>query len=483
MDRTSRRLDSRRFDPRPHGRSRRTALLCLALITLAGAALLCSAAPAHAASGDEAWHRAYDGGVSGGDITEHIAISPDGRAVYIAGWVQHWASPTTDMQDLLLIKYAYTGGRKWVRRYAGPGSGVDQANAVLCDATGNVYVAGSATMVDGYTDLVLIKYDKDGHRTWLRTLSVSINTGDSAWALALDGDGNVYAAGTTSNLLTGNDTLLVKYSRYGRRRWVRTYDSGAGLTDRSNSVVVDRRRGAVYVGGTSNDGVNGGDWLVVKYDLAGNQSWAHTCGTAGASDSSCALALGPADGGVYQVGTFWLPDPAGQATLVKWARDGTQPWTGPAQAANYGGADYFRDVTVDRYGLVHAVGGVMNSSGNYDGFVLTRTADGAPQSYRSVDSFGQNDWFWAVACDGAGNVYATGETNDTVSYGYQYLTAKFPRSTGRVWTATAGESPDSSPDGARDIVLRTGTRAGVYVTGGGQSPTSSYDAFTVKHRP
>jgi len=461
-------------DPRP------AALLLVLLLVSAGAALLGSAAPALAASGDVAWHRAYDGGVAGSDSAGNLALSPDGRALYAAGWAQRVASPTSDISDVLLIKYAYSGARKWVRFYDGPGHGNDRAEDVVCDRWDNVVVGGIAAMADGYTDLVLVKYDAEGHRKWLRTYSAGPSSSEIAYALAVDGDGNVYAAGVASSAATGDDALLVKYDRYGRRRWARLYDSGFGVTDRGNSVVVDRRRGAVYLGGVSTDATNGQDWLLIKYSTAGTEAWVRTCGVAGARDDSAALALG-SDGGVYQAGVFALPDPAGAATLVKWARDGTQPWT--AQATNYGGADYFRDVAVDRYGLVHAVGPVMNSSGNYDGFVLTRTASGVAQPDTSIDSAAQNDYFWAVACDGAGNVYATGESNDTVSFGISFLTAKFPRSTGRVWTATASEAPINGFDVARDVVVRTGTRAGVYVSGQGQSPVNSYDAFTVKYRP
>jgi|GEM_PF-6877195 len=59
---------------------------------------------------------------------------------------------------LLMIFYcvefanAQTVMQSWVRRFDGPASGDEQANAIAVDGAGNIYVTGSALVVENSND-------------------------------------------------------------------------------------------------------------------------------------------------------------------------------------------------------------------------------------------------------------------------------------------------------------------------------------------
>jgi len=61
--------------------------------------------------------------------------------------------------DIITIAYdTETGSERWVRRYNGPANKVDAGYAVVADAAGNIYVAGTSENEVGGVDIVLLKY-------------------------------------------------------------------------------------------------------------------------------------------------------------------------------------------------------------------------------------------------------------------------------------------------------------------------------------
>ena len=56
-----------------------------------------------------------------------------------------------------------------VRRYNGPGNNPDQAYAIAVDGSGNIYVTGFSTGSLGYYDYATIKYDPAGTQLWVKT--------------------------------------------------------------------------------------------------------------------------------------------------------------------------------------------------------------------------------------------------------------------------------------------------------------------------
>src|SRR3990172_9312933 len=81
----------------------------------------------------------------------------------------------------------------WVARYNGLGNGLDVAYAMAVDGAGNVYVTGGSFVhfLIG-SDYVTIKYDANGNQLWVARYNGSGNGDDVAYAMAVDGAGNVY---------------------------------------------------------------------------------------------------------------------------------------------------------------------------------------------------------------------------------------------------------------------------------------------------
>src|SRR3990172_4776861 len=140
----------------------------------------------------------------------------------------------------------------WVARYNGPDYGVDEAFAIAVDGQGNVYVTGAS----GYStdmDYATIKYDSNGNQLWAARYNGPGNGGDGAFAIAVDGQGNVYVTGQSWGGATNDDYATIKYDTNGNQLWVARYNGPGNSDDEAYRIAVDGQ-GNVYVTGTSGGG-------------------------------------------------------------------------------------------------------------------------------------------------------------------------------------------------------------------------------------
>jgi DNA-binding beta-propeller fold protein YncE len=109
-----------------------------------------------AATGAPLWARRYNGPANGFDRAFALAVSPDGRTVYVTG---NSAGKGTG-RDVTTVAYrAATGVRLWLKRYSGPGRGFDGARAIaVSPGGGRVYVTGTSAGPGGSQDFVTIAY-------------------------------------------------------------------------------------------------------------------------------------------------------------------------------------------------------------------------------------------------------------------------------------------------------------------------------------
>ncbi|MES2730475.1 MAG: kelch repeat-containing protein [Bacteroidota bacterium] len=178
---------------------------------------------------------------------------------------------TTQTTKVVTLKLNPAGVLLWRKDYA---SGI--ASALVVDASGNVYVLGKITVESLTTDFLLLKYNGAGIQQWTKVYSPS-NTNDEPTAIALDASGNVYITGTAKyNRGASGDFVTLKYTPAGVQQWVTTYDaSPGGGRDQVSALVVDGA-GNVYITGSSyNDSNEAPFWeyATIKYNTAGVKQW------------------------------------------------------------------------------------------------------------------------------------------------------------------------------------------------------------------
>jgi hypothetical protein len=381
--------------------------------------------------------------------------------------------------------------QRWVMRYDNaPVSGPDEATALAVDGAGNVYVTGDswggnpATGGTGY-DYATVKYDTYGNQQWVPVARYDgpDSGDDKATALAVDGAGNVYVTGRSDDLAPF-DYATVKYDANGNQQWVARYNGPVNGADDATALAVDAA-GNVYVTGTSAGSGTYADYATVKYNGAGAQQWvARYNGPGNGDDGASALAVDGA-GNVYVTGvSYGGSGTGGDYATVKYNAGGVQQWVARYNNAPVNGIDDATALAVDGAGNVYVTGeswgGLLATY--YDYATIKYDAGGAQQWVRRYDGapgpVGLDDGASALAVDGAGNVYVTGVSYDGSGTGGDYATVKYNAAGVQKWVARYNNASVNGLDEAK--ALAVDASGNVYVTGWSESSWNP-DYATVKY--
>jgi uncharacterized delta-60 repeat protein len=424
------------------------------------------------------WITIYDGPANGWDEAKAIAVDGSGN-VYVTG---RSLGSGTDW-DYATIKYNSSGDTVWVRRYNGPGNYTDDAEAIAVDGSGNVYVTGRSWGSGSDYDWATIKYNASGAEQWVRRYNGPYNIIDEAYAIAVDGSGYVYVTGfSVWQSSTSEDYTTIKYNSNGDTVWVRRYDGPPNNnTDEAFAIAVDGS-GNVYVTGRSTGSGTSPDYATIKYNSSGVQQWVSRYnGPYNAWDEARAIAV-DGIGNVYVTGYIWTSDTTRDFATIKYNSSGVEQWV-----RRYVGPDYDWDeapaIAVDGSGNVYVNGTSIGTGTDEDYATIKYNSAGDTLWVRRYNGSGNyRDEAGAIAVDGSGNVYVTGCTYELAT-SYDYTTIKYTSSGDTVWV----RKYDYADDWAHAIALDGS--GFVYVTGlrggfgsGGDYATIKYSSLGVEER-
>ena len=191
------------------------------------------------------------------DYANGVATDSSGN-VYVTGGTKGGLDGNTSAgnTDLFVVKYNSSGTKQWTKQLGS--SGLDSANGITIDSSGNVYVTGVTfggldwNTSAGANDLFVVKYNSSGTKEWTEQLGSA--SSDSANGVATDSSGNVYVVGGTKGNLNGisnsgrTDAFVIKFHSSGTRQW--TKKLGTWQTDFANGVATDSSGNFYVAGGT-----------------------------------------------------------------------------------------------------------------------------------------------------------------------------------------------------------------------------------------
>jgi hypothetical protein len=209
--------------------------------------------------GDSLWIRRYDGPASGFDEGCAIAVDDSGNVFVTGGSIGNGTS-----SDFATIKYDGNGNLLWINRFDGPPSQDDWVNGLVLDGAGDVSVAGYGVVTVGIEDLFTVKYASGGDTLWVKGYDGPASGIDWAYALTVDSAGAVYVTGESEGMGTLADYATLRYSSGGIQDWDIRYNGTGDGNDKAFAIAVDGS-GNVYVTGQS-DGVGSlDDYVTIKY--------------------------------------------------------------------------------------------------------------------------------------------------------------------------------------------------------------------------
>ena len=346
-----------------------------------------------------------------------------------------------------------TSAQVWEWEKAIGGNGTAQANSIITNYSGYVYVVGfysdtsitfgTTTLTNaGNEDVFIVKYNSSGNVVWAKGVGGVGN--ENAKYVTTDHFGNVYVAGyfTSPSLTFGTSTIintgpcnafLVKYNSFGTVLWAKSSEGNGEV--QIVSISTDSF-GNIYETGNflldstafDTDTLTNPGTFLVKYDSSGNVSWAERIGTGNAKSSSI---TNDAYGNVYVSGSFndsfvifgtttLINDSSSTSDMfvVKYNSSGNLIW---AKRAGGKGNDAISSISVDGSGYIYVAGffadptivigtdTLTNSGFIWNADILLIKYDSSGTSLWAKSTGEQyNDVPTGIFIDDSSNVYLTG---------------------------------------------------------------------------
>ena len=277
-------------------------------------------------------------------------------------------------------------------------------------------------------------------------------------------------------------SLAISTSIFGGgppQQWAAHYNGPGNGSELAYNLKVDSS-GNVYVTGSSSGDSTYDDYATIKYDPNGVQLWVKRYNGPGNGDDVAHDIAIDLSGNVYVTGSSYGGDSTGtDYATIKYGADGTELWV---KRYNGTGSSYdsASALAVDGSGNVYVTGDSYKDTTGTDYATIKYSADGNQlwvARYNGPEN--GDEEVHGLAIDGSGNVYVTGTSFDS-STDNDYVTIKYDTNGNRQWVATYNGTENSDDSVS---ALATDNSGNVYVTGTSFGGSTNYDFATVKYGP
>jgi hypothetical protein len=196
--------------------------------------------------------------------------------LYLLFWSNEWASHTG--AQLGIFKYNASGSQIWDTYYplerhqiVDPlGKGVSWAPLAIADQEGNLYISTIVLNDSTGYDIRSLKFYTTGQLAWER--SFGGDSLDTPTAITLDGDSAFCIIGQSEGVDGYSDIVTIRYDSSGTLQWQARLDGPAFTFYIPSGIQVDAT-GSVVVFGYSYDVLHGEKVLLAKYGVGGDFLW------------------------------------------------------------------------------------------------------------------------------------------------------------------------------------------------------------------
>ncbi len=313
---------------------------------------------------------------------------------------------------------------------------------------------------------------------WDARFNGNANYNDEGRSIITDNTGNIYVTGFSFNLGSFEDFTTIKYNSEGIAQWTSFYNGSGNSIDKASCIATDNS-GNVYVSGYTTGTGSSFDYATVKYNSAGLQQWSAVYNGQGSAVDFVTALTTDNSGNVYVTGQSY----GGFITqydivTIKYNSDGVQQWISRFNGSG-GSNDIGTSLSVDNSGNVIVVGQSFESnSSSYDYITIKYNSSGDVLRISYYDGPGNGiDLATAVKTDNAGNIFVTGYSRGTSSQ-YDIATVKYNPEGVEQWVSRHNGAANGN-DGATGIVLDNA--GNIFVTGYSGISGSNYDIAILKY--
>lgn len=285
---------------------------------------------------------------------------------------------------------------------------------------------------------------------WVRVLRVDSSEFSITTGITADKNFNSFITGMVRFPSSGNDMILAKYSPTGDLMWCRYTDGGSGANDSATAVCTDYQNNPVIAGKSCSD-TSGFDFLITKYDTAGNMLWSREWSSPGITDDIPRFVKSDGTGNIYAGGYTQYGDNA-CIRIIKYSKSGgivyEYTYSGPGQL------DYIEDMYISNSGYAYIAGRSLGTGTSYEYLAVKINPTGQESWVRKYNRGPWYDVASRITADAEGNVYLTGGSmnGDAGRSTYDIYTIKYDQNGNEVFSYNF-DSPDHGFDFPMGIVV------------------------------
>lgn len=180
-------------------------------------------------------------------------------------------------QDFIVKKISVNGNisQLWSKTYTGASHKDDHVYDMKIGPDGNVFVTGSTEVNNQGSNVLLIKYGRDdGAILFQKTYNNAVANGlDYGKKILFDAGANIIVIGSTEELTSDYNPLVMKYSPAGTLLWSKSYNHPGDRAEYINDAVLDNAGNIYTTGTTTNYGLQVSEVLTLKFSASGDIDW------------------------------------------------------------------------------------------------------------------------------------------------------------------------------------------------------------------
>lgn len=157
-------------------------------------------------SGVQQWVTEYNGTGNSNDYPLALALDMQGNS-----FVTGYSFGATGLNNYATLKIDNAGNQQWVSLYNGGGNNDDYAYAIALDTSGNTYVTGTSIGAFGLNNYATVKYNSSGVQQWVAEYNGTGSGLDYAQSLTTDVTGNIYVTGYIAGATGQQNYATLKY--------------------------------------------------------------------------------------------------------------------------------------------------------------------------------------------------------------------------------------------------------------------------------
>lgn len=160
------------------------------------------------------WEYLFDTPGPGNDFVRDFAVDSEGNSTLV-GYQTTYRNQT----DIMVFQLDREGQLRWQKQLNGTGNGIDQANAVVADVTGNIYIAATLTELNDLPSAAVYKFSRDGDQLMLLNESRTQKSYDQGMTIAIAPERGFYLAGVSFEPGMNREVFVNYYALNGERFW------------------------------------------------------------------------------------------------------------------------------------------------------------------------------------------------------------------------------------------------------------------------